>query len=288
MHLSIAVLRFITISVRIDHVTISMAQSSPVRAPQAADWALSHGIASMSTAQVAELLNVPVSQVPQRLAVPKRHGEWITPARGLWVPVPPEFRVWGGPPATEFIAQLMEHLGAAYYVGWLAAAAVYGATHHAPQVTHIAVSRLVRDRRVGRAELRFHMREHIGVLPVVNHTARSGAYLLSSPEVTALDVANDIPICGGLDNVATVITELDDESGLDDTILARLTTLYPAAAARRVGWILETYASRHLDQLAEHVACGPASPARLHPAHPLTGAVDMRWRLRLNADVDVE
>jgi len=269
-------------------MTIAAVREATVRAPQAADWALSHGVVSLTTAEVAALLSVPVAQVPQRLAVPKKRGEWVTPARGLWVPVPPEFRAWGGPPAAEFIAPLMAHLNVAYYVGWLVAAAVHGSAHHAPQVTHVAVSRLVRGRRVGRADLRFHTRRHIGVLPTVSRMARSGAYLVSSPEVTALDIADDIALSGGLDNAATVIAGLADEAGLDDGRLAGLATLYPDAAARRVGWIVETFAGRPLNDLAGVVARGSASPARLHPAQPLTGDLDARWRLRLNTTVDVE
>ena len=269
-------------------MTILTARPPVVRAPQAADWALSHGIASMTTAQVAELLRVPVSQVSQRLATPKQRGEWIAPARGLWVPVPLEFRAWGGPPAAEFIAPLAAHLNVAYYIGWLAAAATHGASHHAPQVTHVAVSKFVRARRVGRADLRFHAHEHVDILPTVQRTARSGTYLVSSPEVTALDIASDITISGGLDNAATVITELDDEAGLDDAVLSNLAALYPDAAVRRVGWIVETNTDHRLDQLATQVAHRSTNPARLHPAQPLIGVLDERWRLRLNADVEVE
>jgi predicted transcriptional regulator of viral defense system len=269
-------------------MTIAAVREATVRAPQAADWALSHGVGSMTTAEVAVLLGVPVSQVPQRLAVPKKRGEWITPARGLWVPVPPEFRAWGGPPAAEFIAALTAHVGVTYYIGWLAAAAVHGAAHHAPQVTHVAVSRLVRDRRVGRADLRFHTRSQIDSLPTVSRMARSGAYLVSSPEVTALDVASDIGVAGGLDNAATVIAELADEPGLDATLLAGLARLFPDAAGRRVGWMVETFAGRQFDELAATVARGSASPARLHPSRPWTGDLDGRWRLRLNATVEVE
>jgi len=234
------------------------------------------------------MLGVPTSQVPQRLSAPKGRGEWVTPARGLWVPVAPEFRAWGGPPATEFISALMAHLGVTYYVGWLAAAAMHGAAHQAPQVTHVATSGMVRPRQVGRARLVFHERARIAELPKVERIARSGAYRVSSPEVTALDVASDIGISGGLDNAATVITDLASETGLDDQALAGLAPLYPAAAARRVGWIVEQFTDHHLDALATHAAGLRSAPSRLHPSRPLTGGVDARWRLRLNATVDVE
>lgn len=281
-------LRFLTIDVRIGHVAISPLPNPPVRAPQAADWALAHGIVGMTTAQAADLLGVPATQVPQRMAATKRRGEWIAPARGLWIPVPPEFRAWGGPPAVEFIAPLMAHLDVTYYVGWLAAAAVHGAAHHAPQLTHVAVSKLVRGRKSGRADLHFHTREHVGDLPTEQRTSRSGTYLVSSPEVTALDIASDIAIAGGLNNAATTITDLADDAGLNDRTLAQLSEFYPHAAARRVGWIIETHTAQRVDHLASRIEHGPPNPTRLHPAQPLTGPVNTRWRLRLNTKVETE
>ena len=266
-----------------------LADSGKPRTAQAADWALSRGIASMTTAEVSLMLNAPVSQVPQRLSAAKLRGEWITPARGLWIPVPPEFRGWSGPPATEFIAALMSHLKADYYVGWLAAASLYGATHHAPQVTHVATSRLVRERQVGRARLVFHERSSLVDLPVVERMARSGAFRVSTPEVTALDVASDIFLAGGLDNAATVIADLADEVGLDGQTLGSLAPKFADAAVRRVGWMVERFTGHRLDRLAEHVVARISSaPSRLHPALPLTGSVDTRWGLRLNAPVEVE
>jgi len=259
-----------------------------VRTAQAADWALSRGVASLTTAELGDLLAAPVSQVPQRMASPKRRGEWVTPGRGLWVPVPPEFRGWGGPPASEIIAALMSHLRADYYIGWLAAAAAHGAAHQAPQVTHVAVSRLVRDRQVGRAVLRFHSRENMHALPVTKKMGRSGSYVVSTPEVTALDLASNISLSGGLDNAATVIADLVDEVGLDDEILAGLAHLFSDAAVRRVGWIVERFTAQRLDVMAAYVENRPCGPARLHPAFSLTGDLDERWRLRLNTAVEVE
>jgi len=234
------------------------------------------------------MLGVPESQVSQRLFVPKQRGEWIAPGRGLWVPVPPEFRGWGGPPASEFLAALMSHLEVSYYIGWLAAAAVHGAAHQAPQVTHVAVSRLVRDRRIGRADLRFHIRGSIDALPTVMRMARSGPLTVSSPEVTALDLASDLVLAGGLNNATTVITDLVDEAGLDDSVLADLAPSFGDAAIRRTGWIIETYTTQRLERLAEYVKQGSANAARLHPGYPLSGCLNERWRLRLNTAVEMD
>jgi predicted transcriptional regulator of viral defense system len=284
----IANLRNITKSVMIDHMAISEAPMS-LRMSQAADWALSHGVGSLTTSDAANLLHVPETQVPQRMASARKRGEWITPSRGLWVPVAPEFRAWGGPPATEFIRELMKHLEIDhYYVGWLMAASFHGAAHHAPQVTHVATSKLVRSRAIGRVRLVFHQRSDIDQLPLVERMSRSGGFYVSSPEVTAFDLASNIRIAGGLNNAATVITELGEEAGLNEKKLTQLVPLFSEAAARRIGWIIESNTEQRLDDLAAVVNRGGAAPSRLHPSKPLVGELDERWNLKINAAVDVE
>jgi predicted transcriptional regulator of viral defense system len=203
--------------------------------------------------------------------------------------VAPEFRAWGGAPAIEFVDALAKHLGVGYYVGWLAAAELHGAAHHAPQVTQVAVSRLVRDRRVGRARLSFHTRPNLHRLASQQAMARSGRYTVSTPETTAFDIAADIDLAGGLDNAATVISDLATETGLDQTKLVELARFYPVAAARRVGWIVENFTEcGPLDALVALAKTVSDHPARLHPALSLAGPLDRRWNLRLNKDVEVE
>jgi predicted transcriptional regulator of viral defense system len=182
----------------------------------------------------------------------------------------------------------MTYLGATYYVGWLAAAALYGAAHHAPQVTHIATSKMIRERQVGRTRLVFHERSRISELPTVSRMARAGAYRISSPEVTAFDVASDLAISGGLDNVVTVLVDLADETGLDDQTLAKLAARYPDAAVRRIGWIVEEFTVHRLDALAAYVSGLSPTSSRLHPSLAFNGDLDARWNIRLNTTVAVE
>jgi predicted transcriptional regulator of viral defense system len=106
--------------------------------------------------------------------------------------------------------------------------------------------------------------------------------------VTAFDVAADLASAGGLGNAATVVADLAGEAGLDDQTLASLAILYPDAAVRRVGWIVETHTDHRLDALAARVVESSVNPSRLHPGRPLIGDLDERWRLRLNAEVEVE
>jgi len=261
----------------------------PVRAPLAADWALSHGISALTTAQVATLLGVPSTQVPQRLAVPVQRTQWVSPARGLWVPVPPQYRGWGGPPALEMVADLARFAGVDYYVGWLSAAGLYGAGHQAAQVTQVAVSRTVRPRTVGRARLEFYTRGRATTAETRTHTVRTGPVRLATPELTVLDLTTDILAGGGLDNVATVLVELADGPGLDVTELVRLADGFSLAAVRRAGWILDRFTSTGgLDALSDVGAHRYRRPSRLSPHAPDAGPVDRRWQLRVNRTVEVE
>lgn len=260
-----------------------------VRAPDLADRLLSHGVSAVTTAEAAELLAVPPDQVRRRLHAPARRGQWVTPAHGLWIPVPPEFRTWGAPPGIEVVDILMRHMGVGYYVGWLSAAEIHGASHQAPQVFQVATSRHVRSRQAGRTRFVFMERVSVNDMPVVERQTRSGTARVATPEVTVLDVAADPDTAGGVDNAATVIAELADQSRLDIDALARAAASFPVTAGRRAGWILDRFSTGlELEPLREALHARTASPSLLDASGPNAGEVDPRWRLRINREVEEE
>lgn len=278
-------LQNVTISVTIVHMNPS---ATKVRAPELASWALAHGRSSLTAAEVAQLLDIDQDQVRRRLNIPARRGEWVQPTRGLWVPVPPEYRVWGAPPGIEIVDMIMRHRGIAYYVGWLTAAAIYGAAHQAPQVFQVAVDRQIRDRVVGRTRFVFAHRD-ITRIPAIAHPTRDGSARVSTVAATMLDIADDMVRAGGIDNAATVVLELSEHESFKVDDLAQLAEHFPAAAGRRVGWILARFAERDdLEplRLALHEAVSSAS--RLDPYTTETGAVDKDWMLSINREVEPE
>ncbi|MDR1448698.1 MAG: type IV toxin-antitoxin system AbiEi family antitoxin [Propionibacteriaceae bacterium] len=258
-----------------------------VRAAQAADWTLSQGLSALTTAEASKLLNVPEGHVRVRLAAPIKRGEWVSPARGLWVPVRPEHRAAGGPPGVELIADLARHFGVAYYVGWLSAASRYGAAHHAPQVFQVAVDGRVADRTVGRVRFEFNRRERAGRAPTDMVRAYGGDVPFSTPAVTALDVATDIDLAGGLDNAANVIVDLVTEAGLSGAAVAEAAKWFPVASARRVGWIIATFTDlADLEPLRQAARTEAIAPSLLHPSFPRRGSTDPAWSLVINKEVE--
>lgn len=250
-------------------------------------WMLSHGVTSMTTEEVAELMDIPREQVRVRLAAQRKAGTIVSPARGLWVPVPPERLAWGAPEPGAYIDDMMNHLGCEYYIGWLSAAFLYGVGHQAVQEYQVATSRDVKNRDVGRSHLRFLTRSRIEAVPVARMVVSSSFGRVSTVGATMLDVAEDLDVSGGLDNVSTVIAELAWEGGdyVSDVLAAA--RAHSVAAVRRLGWLLENVAEAEgLDELVSLVAGGEESPSFLSPTSPKVGRLDSRWNIVINKGVD--
>lgn len=259
-----------------------------IKAPGLANWALAHGKGALTSVEIAEILKIQEDQVRRRLHEPARRGEWVTPTHGLWVPVPPEYQTWGAPPGIEIVDAMMRHRNISYYVGWLSAAQLHGASHQAPQVFQVAVSRQIRDRSVGRTRFVF-MQRNVAHVPTVAYPTKSGSALISSVEATMLDIADGIGQAAGIDNAATVILELAMLDSFNVTSLAELASKFPAAAGRRVGWLLHRLGGRDdLEPLNRAVRDAVPTPSRLDPASPNTGPLDHEWMLQMNRDVEEE
>lgn len=278
----------VTLSVTI--VTMNLQAEASPRAPQLADWALSQGITALTTLQIANLLSIPADQVRRRLHAPMKRSEWVTPTRGLWIPVAPEYRTWGAPPGIEIVDQIMLHRGINYYVGWLSAAALLGASHQAPQEFQVAVDRQIRNRGLGRTRFVFVQRE-LNDLPTWSHLTRTGYARVSTAELTLLDVAADIERVGGIDNAATVILELVENNEIDWVTLAKLSERYPASAARRVGFLIEQLGNQvesELEPLRLRAKDAAATASILDPLSVARGPLDSSWMIRVNSEVQEE
>lgn len=268
---------------------MSTVNPDPQGASRLADWLLAHGQTRVTTAEVAELLDVPAGHVRRRLHAPSRRGEWVSPARGLWIPVPPQYRTWGAPPGLDIVDALMDYLGRDYYVGWLSAAQLYGAAHQAPQVFQVAVDRHLADRVIGRTRFEFATRPGLDALPRVTRQVSTGEVWAASPELTVLDVCDDLARASGLSNAATVVVELVAEAHVSGDQLAEVAARFPAAAGRRVGWLCDQFAdgaSLDLGRLAECSATVSRTPSLLNPRRPARGPVDAKWNLRINDVVE--
>ena len=265
---------------------VGTTREGSVPAHELPDWAPSPGVTSLSTEDVMRLCGLPANQVSQRRAPLRKSARVFSPARGLWVPIPPEFRTWGAPDPMRYIDDMMAHLGAGYPVGWLTAAERHGASHHAAQVFQVATDKVVRARSFGRSRLEFYARGYVGSAaqsPALLH--RTGARV-ASPGTTMLMLAADAGICGGVSNVANLVVELAEEHPGFGAEAAVDAPLFPDAAARRLGWLLDAFGGGAPDELAGYCAGLESGPSFLSPSSARPGRLDTRWMIVVNEEVD--
>lgn len=270
-----------------------MSDTARVAAPrELPDWLLSHGRPWVTNEEIASLLAVS----PQEAS--KVAGRWhakylaFSPARGLQMLIPPEFRSWATVPANYFVDPMMRHLGHTYYVGYLSAAEVHGAAHQRPQVFQVVTNRRTRDRHFGRVRVEFISSADAANRPTAVVNTPTGTMVVSCVETTVLDLVAH-PLRGaGTSNVATIIAELIGGAKIDAQALAAQSAHYPTAVAQRLGWLID-FASEHLgvpiDTNPIHQRVGSRiEPAPLIASRPRRGPLDARWNVYVNGEVEMD
>lgn len=274
------------VRLRIMNHLIETTRTGSVPASELPDWALSHGVTSLSTEEVMHLCGMPANQVSQRMSSLRKRGKLFSPARGLWVPIPPEYRTWGAPDPMVYIDDMMAHFGADYLVGWLTAAERHGASHHAAQVFQVATDKTVRARTFGRSRLEFYYRGYVGPATQSADLLRKTGVCVASPGTTMLMLAADPGICGGMSNVANLVVELAEVHPDFDAEATADAPLFPDAATRRLGWLLDAFGAGAPDGLAGYCASLVSEPSFLSPTSARTGRLDAKWRIVVNEEVD--
>jgi predicted transcriptional regulator of viral defense system len=257
--------------------------TKPDRLP---DELLSEGISTFDAAFAAKRTGLARDRVHGALKRLADAGEIFSPARGLYVIIPAQYRSWAAVPAAWFVDPMMNHLHRSYYVGLLTAALKFGAAHQRPLAFQIVADNYLPDRAFGRVRMQFLVNQHAADLPTTAVNTPTGTMRVSTPAVTALDMANRPLDSGGLDNVATVLIELIDQHPIADHDLIPVAEHYPSGAMRRLAYLLETFGDVHLDELHAAVAPAGREPAPLDPAGPRRGHVDPRWNVRVNTVVE--
>lgn len=234
--------------------------------------------------ELTALMGNTPSAMRQAIARLRHQRRLFSPARGLYVMVPPEYRSLGAVPGEWFIDAMMNHLKRSYYVSFLTAAAMHGAAHQAPQTFQVITAKYLSDRDLGRVLLRFTTSDRVRDMAVDQRTTRTGYFTLATRETTVVDLVWRYRDGGGISNVATVIKEIGE---LDGDRLARLAPVRDRATARRLGWLLEQYRP-DVDPHWLHVVAMPGAgePVLLSPSAPRRGRIDKRWGVLVNTVVE--
>ena len=240
---------------------------------------------SFATSEAGYALGTTPASVKQSLNRLHRQSKIASPMRGFYVIVRPEYRSLQCLPAEQFVPALMNHVQQSYYVGLLSAAQYHGAAHQRPQAFQVMVSQPRRSISCGRVRVDFFVRRNLTDVPVHEFNTPRGVIRISSPEATAVDLLGYQRQVGGLDQVATILSELAES--IDPSRLAIVAQHAPVTWAQRLGFLLEL--------VDEHEAAAPlklwvGQTARDYtmlradgPKNEIRRNAD--WKIIVNADV---
>ncbi len=248
------------------------------------------------TAEQAEKdLGISRNALSSRVYKLKKRGEILSPAKNFYVIIPPEHRQEGCIPAEELVPILMNHLKLDYYVCLLSAALYHGSSHQKPQVFQVMLPKQLSSLRLGKIRINFiYKKDWQSISGYLNQrVVRTGYLNLASPELTAMDLFMYLKPSGGINAVATVLSELIDV--LDESTLISLIRQSSSNAWwQRLGYVLEkidlmdnSIKEKVLFALKNHaqhselswVSLSPGVSVKGHPRNSL-------WKIIENAEVE--
>lgn len=245
-----------------------------------------------STEAIAEL-NVSRNAFDRGMHTLKANGDIISPAKGLYIIVPPEHQLMGSIPAEDLVPILMSHWAVDYYACLLTAALYHEASHQKPQVFQVMTNIQKSPLQLGKIKIEFIYKKALKDLPTVPRTVRTGYLNISSPELTVADMLMYPHHAAGLNNIATVLSELIEH--LNPKKLIELAIKIDQRPwLQRLGYILDTVdtidsvkQNQILDVLKDHlsshdlnfIALNPELPVREKPRNDL-------WKIVINTTIE--
>lgn len=218
-----------------------------------------------------------------------KKSQLIRPKKGFYVVVPTEFQGAGAPPVAWYIDPLMKYSHQQYYVGILSAAALYGAAHQQPQTFQIITNKASRPLIIARTRLQFLTKKDIHASMFQLIKTPTGYMNVSTPEMTAIDLVRYIEQAGYLNNVITVLTELQEK--LDYAHFTQLlsTEYIELPYLQRLGYLLEKAEANSsiIDLLKNWIENHRARFTVLRTDKPHVNALKSDdWRLYINEEAE--
>ena len=223
-----------------------------------------------------------------------RSGDIISPARGFYVIIPPEYQIQGSIPAKELMPLMMRHLGVSYYVALLSAGLFYGATHQkSAKFQVISDKRIKRKLVFGDIAIEFIYKKNLLGLPTQNFTVSTGYLAVAAPELIALDLLNYPEHSGGLNHIATVFSELI-ESLNADKLISLAEQIKSEYQLQRIGYILDhidfiddTGAKEIIDRIADYIQKNKSKYLPLASELPQKNFPKCeKWRIVINTEIE--
>ncbi len=188
--------------------------------------------------QALKILNISEDAFRMSLMRLRRKKLITTLYKRFHLIISPEYRRVGCIPPDHFISAYMKFLGLPYYVCLLSAAGYYGASHQKPQVFQVMTNKQLRPIKCGKVVVQFVFKKDIYDTPTNTFNVPTGYLKVSTPEFTIMDLLNYQKRSGGINHIATVLTELI-VSANPRRLLQLANSDYKIAWVQKLGYILE-------------------------------------------------
>ncbi len=227
----------------------------------------------------------------------QRRGLLITPRKGFYVAVPPQFAAWGAPPPSWYVDALMQREQQPYYVGLLKAAELHGASHQAVMEFQIVTGKRMPKISAGRNLIVSYYRKDMASIAegIEDAKTETGRMKVSSPALTALDLMRYGQGSAGIDNVSTVLSDLGHR--IDGDQLGYLSLSFEKPVVQRLGYMLDALDRRSITRKMHDMLMSRGRPPwteldRAEARDPFFAIDpverDQRWRVAVRRRPEVE
>lgn len=250
------------------------------------------GRKSFSKDEAVNALHVSPKAFDMSLMRLRKKGVVATPYKNFHVIVPPEYYSFGCLPANQLIPMFMEHLKIPYYVCLLSAAELHGAAHQRSQVFQVMVNKRIRSIHCGKIVVNFIFKKALSDAPTQVVNMPTGYLRVSTPEATAMDLLLYTHQSGGINHIATVLTELIEAINPQKLLqLARSST--KNSWVQRLGYIFENIDPNESTQQAECIRLLKEHIQQINPSYVVLIERGIKhfsrnktWRLIVNTEIE--
>lgn len=190
-----------------------------------------------------------------------------------------------------FLDAMMNNLDAKYYVGLLNAAAMKGASHQSVMSFTVVTDKVLKPIKLRGLTIDFITKKHFGDISEIEKVGgRGGYFYISTPELTAIDLIRFPAKSGQLNNIATVLSELNESIKKEKlkTICEKNRT--PIAALQRLGYIQDVILKeKDLSECIYKILIKRKMqlvPLSIGNKNKTEYAIDKKWNLKINTKVE--
>ena len=215
--------------------------------------------------------------------------------RDFYAVILPEYGLKGIAPPIEYIDQLMKFLDNDYYIALLSAAALQGAAHQAPMEFFVITdSRILRDKQKGDVKINFVTKKNIPAQYIEQIMVSSGYVNISRPELTAFDLIIYEKNVGGINRIATILSELAETLNFSTISIEFLKSLN-VAIIQRLGYLLDLLEFGELASILLQKSKEANVKFRKYPLSVLSEKKNLsdfqtndKWKIIINEEIDID